>query len=109
MWFENTLRVNKCAKVWRVAAVALVIGALTGSLATRTFRTTINHNRTFQSGSAQAMRQHLDRDAARFIAPVVHHAVLDAPTFYAHAAPAGPPVRGWLLEENIHNRPPPSC
>jgi|SRR5208337_1046220 len=93
----------------RAAAVALVIVALTGSLATRVFHATIDQNLSVESSAAQAMRQHLDRDALRWTAPVVHCAVLDAPAFHPHVAPAGPPVRALLLEENLYNRPPPSC
>jgi len=95
--------------VWRLAVISVVIVALTGSLATRVFHGTFDQSRCVRSGTAQAMRQHLNRDAVRWTAPVIHYAVLDVPTFYPRVAPAGPPVRALLIEESLYNRPPPSC
>ena len=95
--------------VLRLAVVGVVIVALTGSLATRVFHGTFDQSWCVRSGTAQAMRQHLDRDALGWTAPVVHYAILDAPAFYPRVAPAGPPVRALLIEENLYNRPPPSC
>lgn len=109
MWCRSKLPQSSFPAICRVAVVALVIVALTGSLATRVFHATINQTQSVQSGTAQAMRQHMDRDAVRWIAPVVHYAGFDSPTFYPRVAPAGPPVRALLLEENLYNRPPPSC
>lgn len=96
-------------KFLRVAVVVLAIVALTGSLATRTFHGTVDQNQRFESGASQATRQHLDRDAVSWFAPVVRSVFFDLPTFYPRVAPAGPPVRALLLEENLYNRPPPSC
>lgn len=92
---------------WFGLVIILAIAGLTCSLATRTFRLTVPHRTTVQSGDAQAMRQHMDRDAARWIPPVTVSVVLDVPTFYPHVAPAGPPMPGLLLDEPLYNRPPP--
>jgi len=35
--------------------------------------------------------------------------VAQAPIVYPRVAPAGPPLPTLLLEENLYNRPPPSC
>ena len=59
--------------------------------------------------SAQAMRQHMVRDAVYWAAPIVRYAVLDAPILYPREVPQGPRVRLILLDENLYNRPPPSC
>ena len=107
--FSTKVSPSSGSRLWRLAVVAVVIVALAGTLATRVFHGTFDQSQCVRSGTAQAMRQHLDRDALGWTAPVVHYAVLDAPAFYPRVAPAGPPVRALLIEENLYNRPPPSC
>jgi hypothetical protein len=93
---------------WRGAIVAVVMLSLVVSLATRTFHQTIPQGVT--AHSAQAMRQHMVRDAARWVPPVFIYTAQHAPVFYPHVAPAGPPVPAFLLvDEGLYNRPPPSC
>jgi hypothetical protein len=94
---------------WRLALVSVVMVSLVVTLATRTFRGTTSHSIAVQSNSPQAMRQHMDRDAVRWAAPVAKIVVSQAPTFYPPVVPAGPPLPTLLLEENLYNRPPPSC
>jgi hypothetical protein len=94
---------------WRLAFVCVVLVSLVLALATRTFHGTTSQSITVQSNSPQAMRQHMDRDAVRWAAPVAKIVVSQAPTFYPRVAPAGPPLPTLLLEENLYNRPPPVC
>jgi hypothetical protein len=94
---------------WRWALVGVVMCSLVLTLATRTFDDTTSLSTTVQSSSPQAMRQHMDRDAVRWAAPVATIAVAQAPTFYPRVTPAGPPLPTLLLEENLYNRPPPTC
>jgi hypothetical protein len=94
---------------WRWALVSVVLLSLVMTLATRTFHGTISRDTTAQSGASQAMRQHMDRDAVRWAAPVAKVTLLLAPTFYPRVAPAGPPIPTLLIEENLYNRPPPAC
>src|ERR1700722_4120323 len=94
---------------WRVALVSVVMFSLVLTLATRTFRGTTFHSITVQSNSPHAMRQHRDRDAVPWVAPVAKVTVLLAPTFYPRVAPGGPPIPTLLIEENLYNRPPPAC
>jgi hypothetical protein len=96
-------------RFWRLALVSVVLLSLVFSLATRTFSDTTSNSTTVQSSSLQAMRQHMDRDAVRWTAPVAKIAVAQAPTFYPRVAPAGPPLPTLLIEENLYNRPPPAC
>jgi hypothetical protein len=93
----------------RWALVGVVLFSLVFSLATRTFSDTASSSTSVQSSSLQAMRQHMDRDAVRWTAPVAKVKVAQAPTFYPHVAPAGPPLPVLLVEENLYNRPPPAC
>jgi hypothetical protein len=94
---------------WRWALVGVVVFSVSISLATRTFRLTTSHSVTVKSNSAQAMRQHMDRDAVQWTSPVPVSTTLQAPTFYPHVAPAGPPLGVVLLDESLYTRPPPSC
>jgi hypothetical protein len=105
---ERRVRDTFTAKVF-VASVCLVILSLSVALATRTFRCTFSSGTSVQSGTAQAIRQHLDRDALQWTPPVVDFSVLEAPAFYPRLAPAGPPVAAALFHKNLYNRPPPSC
>jgi hypothetical protein len=93
---------------WCVAVVLLAVTALTFSLATRTFRLTVAHKASVQCSAAQARRQHMDRDAARWVPPVPVLTALETPSFFPHVAPAGPPLPVLLLDEPLYNRPPPS-
>jgi hypothetical protein len=94
---------------WRALLVVLAICGLTISLTTRTFHFTIPHRIAAKSESGQAVRQHLDRDGAKWIPPVPTFAVLQVSSFYPRVAPAGPPLPTVLFEKSLYNRPPPSC
>ncbi len=95
-------------KGWCWLVILLAIAGLTCSLATRTFRLSIPHGSTVQSSAGQAMRQHLDSDAAKWIPPVAVAVQIEAPSFYPKVAPAGPSLPGLLLDDPLYNRPPPS-
>jgi heme/copper-type cytochrome/quinol oxidase subunit 2 len=94
---------------WRWTLISIVMFSLVITVATRTFHVTISHSTTVQSDSPQAIRQHMDRDAVRWAAPVLQMTVLMAPTFYPRMSLAAPPLPTFLIEENLYTRPPPSC
>jgi hypothetical protein len=106
---EKTVLLVDWKLTGRRALVGLVLLALVVMLATRTLHLTVPHVVTVRSGAAQGMRQHLDRDAARWIPPTSVLTAFRAPTFYPHIAPAGVPLGVLLLEKSLYNRPPPSC
>jgi hypothetical protein len=93
---------------WRFLIVVLAICGLTVSVATRTFHLKILQCTTVTSHSAPPMRQHLDRDAMRWVAPIPVFIVFEAPTFYLPMAPAAPSLPSVLFDESLSNRPPPS-
>jgi predicted anti-sigma-YlaC factor YlaD len=94
---------------WRLAFVSVVMFSLVLTLATRTFRGTTSHSIAVQSDSPQAMRQHMDRDAVRWAAPVANVMVAQVPVFCPRVISTGPPLPTFLIEENLYNRPPPAC
>ena len=94
---------------WSFVVIVLAICALTVSLATRTFRLTIPDTVAAQSADSHAVRQHMDRDAAPWAPQVPIMSALQVPEFCPRVAPAGPPIPSVLFDENLSNRPPPSC
>jgi hypothetical protein len=87
----------------------LMISSLTVLLATRTFAFTIPHGTTALSNCSDAKHQHLDRDAVPGFTPPLTITAVAVQTFYPRLTPAGPSLRGFLLDETLYNRPPPSC
>jgi hypothetical protein len=96
------------AKPWRWALAGLLLVCLIHTLATR-FTVTIQHTATAQSSSLQATRQHMDRDAVRWVDPVLQFTLLQAPSFYPRIALGGPPLPTVFIEDNLYDRPPPAC
>ena len=94
---------------WRLAFVSVVMFSLVLTLATRTFCGTTSHSVTVQSNSPQAMRQHMDRDAVRWAAPVAKITVAQAPMFYPRVTSDEPPLPTFLIKQSLYNRPPPAC
>jgi hypothetical protein len=96
----------------RLAAVVLLaVCALTVSLATRySFRAnsaTHSVRSVSERKSLDTSRQHLDKDALQWVAPVARLTSLEAPQFYPRVQPVGPPLLSVLIDENLYNRPPP--
>jgi hypothetical protein len=92
----------------RLFLVSLVVSVLAVNVGTRTFRLQISHSATVAACSTQGMRQHLERDAPSWVAPVLPVAILLVHPFYIPAAhPDGFPSA--LLQQRLFDRPPPSC
>ncbi len=94
---------------WRVFIIAIAICGLSFSLATRTFHAKILRSTTITSQSAEPMRQHLNRDAMRWVAPVPVFIVFEAPSSYLRVAPVASQLPGIFFDQSLSNRPPPSC
>ena len=104
---ENRRHRGWCAVVVLVAVFSLVVSVATrysstGDLSSTTVKAFQTHP------SPEAKRQHLAKDAADWIAPVICLSVLQSPRSYPRIAPAGPPMPGLVFEESLYNRPPPS-
>jgi len=99
-------------RTWCALVVLLAVCSLTVSVATRyssssdpsspTVKTVQTHT------TPDAKRQRLAKNAATWVPPLVCFDVLRSPSSYPRIAPAEPPIRSFLLEENLYNRPPPS-
>src|SRR5579871_1956868 len=100
-------RIKSQRRRWSWLVVILATTALSCCLATRTFRLSASQSISVHSAATQGMRQHLDRDAVRWVPPVRTFVDIDAPSFYPRVAPAGPPVAALLLDSPLYKRPPP--
>jgi len=103
---------DRRSKNWCALVVLVAVCALTVSVATRystpwgSSSSTVN---TVQiHTSPEAKRQHLAKDAADWMPPVICFGLLQTPSSYPRIAPAGPPIPSLLFEESLYNRPPPS-
>jgi hypothetical protein len=105
--FVNRRRKMHCALVILLAVCSLIVNVATrysspgssGSAGVKTVQT---------RASVEAKRQHLAKDAANWLPPVICFTVLQSPSSYPRIAPAGPPIAGLVLEESLYNRPPPA-
>lgn len=93
----------------RILIIVLAICGLTVSLATRTFWFTTFQGATVTSNTAQAVRQHMNRDAVEWEPPVPVFTQLQVPVLYPPVAQWVPPLTSVLFDESLSNRPPPSC
>jgi len=90
----------------RGIAVALVIFALTASLATRVFHDTYSTTSQVQSTSSYQKVQHRDKDASEWVPPASELSIL-----WVEEASVAPEPRNELYVrvhcESLYNRPPP--
>ena len=94
---------------WHALLSVLVIAALSVSLATRFCRSSDTVNVHVQANASNSsLRQHMDRDATQWVAPVTRLIFLETVEFYPRFAPAGPPLPTVLFDQSLYNRPPPS-
>ena len=105
--FVTRLRRMHCALVILLAVCSLIVNVATRYSSSG--NSGVGAVKTVQTrASIEAKRQHLAKDAANWLPPVICFTVLQAPSSYPRIAPAGPPIPGLLLEESLYNRPPPA-
>lgn len=92
---------------WWQSLMLVVVTALGVSLATRVCHVVITRTVHVQANASEGMRQHMDRDASCWVAPVPRFTFLQTASFYPKFAPAGPPLPAVLFDESLSNRPPP--
>jgi hypothetical protein len=97
--------------------IVAVICLLTFNLATRYWISAVSQahasnqvqvTKSLQRRSFEPTRQHLDRDAAQWVAPIVNFSILKPASFGPRAASLGPRIQNPFLDANLYNRPPPS-
>ena len=94
-------------RMCRRAFFGILMLSLVVTLATRTVHLPSLHTIFVKASRAQAVRQHLDRDAVPWAPPVPVFTTLQPPVFYPYIAPAGTLATILPLDESLYNRPPP--
>ena len=94
---------------WHGVLITLAVVSLSVSLATRVCELAVPHGVSVKAGVTEGMRQHMDRDAVAWVAPVARFVFLQPVTYYPKFAPTGPPLPTVLFEKSLYNRPPPSA
>src|SRR5580704_818385 len=98
------------ARVWRSLWIVVAIGALTASLATRYIvdLSQAHAVKSVERRSQDLKRQHLDRDAAQWVAPVASFHSLPPAAICLPPSQTGLPLPNHHFDESLYNRPPPS-
>ncbi len=98
--------VRRRLRCWQ-SLMLVVVAALGVSLATRVCHVVMTPTVHVQASASEGMRQHMDRDATCWVAPIPRFTFLETAIFYPKVAPAGPPLPAVLFDESLSNRPPP--
>jgi len=96
---------------WRIALIVIAICCLTVSVATRFWTSSSSPYQTVKSINHQSLdpkRQHLNKDAARWVSPSASFTVIAPVTIEISLAPAVPLLPKHVFSESLYNRPPPS-
>src|SRR5580692_6171805 len=99
------------AQRWKGVLIALAICSLTFSLATRFWVASNSPSHTTNSvdrRSVEPMRQHLDRDATRWVEATGSFTIVGPTVIETRPVPAGPLLPQHVFSDSLYNRPPPS-
>ena len=91
--------------------VVVAICSLTFNVAARFCAPWTSQSHTARSADrrpTEPKRQHLDRDATKWVAPVANFSILERVAIEARLAPAGPILPTHVFSNSLYNRPPPS-
>jgi hypothetical protein len=90
--------------------IAVAVCSLTFSVATRFWTPCSNQSHAVKAvdrRSGEPKRQHLDRDASRWVAPVAHFTIIEPGAIETRLAPTGPLLPKHVFSDSLYNRPPP--
>jgi len=96
---------------WQGLLVVIAICSLTLSVATRFWVPGTSQSpivKSLDRRAAEPARQHLDRDAIQWVAPVANFSIVEPAAVEASLVPAGPPLPRLVFSDSESNRPPPS-
>jgi hypothetical protein len=101
---------SRSARDWGRLWILVVMFALTLNLATRYWApgaVEVHAKKSLQHQSPEAKRQHLNRDAAQWAAPLVNFSILLNVSVGAPMANPGALPQAQILDSSLCNRPPP--
>ena len=96
---------------WRSALIVIAICSLTVSVATRFWASSTSQSQTVKSlehPSVDPKRQHLNKDACRWVPSSATFSVFAPVEMETRLAPAGPLLPKHVFTDSLYNRPPPS-
>lgn len=88
--------------------ILITVSCLAFSLATRTFRLSLHQRPTIKSNVSLAVRQHMDRDAIRWVASFRRLSLLHSSPVTARLQQPEIPGSISILAASLFNRPPPA-
>jgi hypothetical protein len=102
---------TRAKRRWQGALIVLAICSLTLSVATR-FSAPLgaqSHSvKSVDRWPSEAKRQHLDRDASRWIAPAASFSMIEPGTIETRLLLADPLLPKHVFSDSLYNRPPPA-
>jgi hypothetical protein len=99
------------ARGLRSALIVIAICSLTVSVATRFWASSTSQSQTVKSVDHQSVdpkRQHLNKDACRWVSPSATFSIFAPVEIETRLAPAGPLLPKHVFSDSLYNRPPPS-
>ena len=95
---------------WQGLLIVIAVCSLTLSVATRFWTPCTSQSlvKSVDRRPAEPKRQHLDRDATRWVAPSGNFVIIEPSTIETRLAPAGDLLPKHVFSESLYNRPPPS-
>jgi len=99
------------AREWRSALIVIAICSLTVSVATRFWASSTSDTQIVKSVDHRPLdpkRQHLNKDAARWVSPSATFSVIAPASVETQLAPVIPLLPKHVFSDTLYNRPPPS-
>jgi len=96
---------------WQILLIVVAVCSLTLSLATRFWAPappSYHLVKSIDGPSVDPKQQHLDRDAAHWVAPGANFSIIEPVTFEIQRTLASPPLPEHTFSDSLYNRPPPS-
>ena len=96
---------------WRGVLIVIAICSLTLSVATRFWAPSTSQSHIVKSIDQRPVdpkRQHLNKDATRWVASLVDFSMLAPAAIETRLAPTGPILPKHVFTDSLYNRPPPS-
>jgi hypothetical protein len=111
-WNMQSLRQSRITgQKWRSLVIAVAICSLTVSVATRFWSVSNDQShivRSIDHRSVEPKRQHLSKDATRWVTSSADLSVIEPTAIEITPAPNDPLLPKHVFSDNLYNRPPPS-
>jgi hypothetical protein len=111
-WNMQSLRHCRITeRKWRSVVIVVAVCSLTLSVATRFWSVSNDQShivRSIDHRSVEPKRQHLSKDATRWVTSSADLTVIEPTAIEISSAPNDPLLPKHVFSDNLYNRPPPS-